>query len=104
MVRKGTVTQAVLSYMKKAVIKLYVSRDITISELKVLVSNHPHILNLKTVVIMGVRTYEDTDKIKDVREYKDLVKNKASFMTLHAGIVKEPGSPRITVIPKLSDN
>lgn len=101
MVKPGSLRKKVINYLNDVVIKLYVTPDTTVSELKILVSNHPHILNLKAVLIAGSGAYADDDKIKNMKEYKAFIKKHSRYITLYAGIIKEPDTPPITVIPDI---
>ena len=101
MVKPGSLRKKVINYLNDVVIKLYVTPDTTVSELKILVSNHPHILNLKAVLIAGSGAYADDDKIKNMNEYKAFIKKRSRYITLYAGIIKEPDTPPITVIPDI---
>ena len=104
MVRPKSLSPKLITYLNKTVARLYVLPSTTISELKILVSNHPHILNLKAVLIQGnTKMYDDSYTIKDTDEYRNLTKRGSSYITLYAGIIKETDTPEITVIPKIKN-
>ena len=104
MVRPKSLSPKLITYLNKTVARLYVLPSTTISELKILVSNHPHILNLKAVLIQGnTKMYDDSYTIKDTDEYRNLTKRGSSYITLYAGIIKETDTPEITFIPKIKN-